>query len=108
MGQTEYLHDKGTDKLIADVLAFDPTKVNAGEEDEIDTAKPVWDSLNEAFKDGTRSASMDAVNIVWANREFLGLTLEHIEAITKLIDAEQFRKYGAKYSIRPSGTTRKG
>jgi len=35
MGQTEYLHDKGTDKLIADVLAFDPTKVNAGEADEV-------------------------------------------------------------------------
>lgn len=38
MTQDQYLHDRGTDKLIADVLAFDPTKVNPGEADEVPLA----------------------------------------------------------------------
>lgn len=35
---SDYLHDKGTDKLIADVMAFDPTKVNPAEADEVPEA----------------------------------------------------------------------
>ena len=36
--QTDHLHDKGTDKLIADVRAFDPTRVNPAEADEVPEA----------------------------------------------------------------------
>lgn len=38
MAQDQYLHNKGTDKLIADVLAFDPTKVSPAEADEVPLA----------------------------------------------------------------------
>jgi hypothetical protein len=38
MNQTDYLHDKGTDRLIADVRAFDPTRVNPAEADEVPEA----------------------------------------------------------------------
>lgn len=102
---SEYLHNKGTDKLIADVMAFDPTKVNPAEQDEIDTA-PILNNLSESYKNGARDGARDAINQIWARREAFGLSLEQIEEMTKIVDAELFRMYGAKYSLRPAGSTR--
>lgn len=115
MGTDAYLHDKGTDKLIADVRAFDPTRVNAAEADEVplavlgngDTAVAVvgnadgsiesrpyaWVSrhVDMAHTIGFHSGIVAAINAVYGSHLSLGDKQRLAETLAK---------------IEPAGTTR--
>lgn len=115
MGQTEYLHDKGTDRLIADVLAYDPTKVNPAEADEVPEAfdeftgpcetRPaakaksepfdwVKDHVDMSYRIGYRAALLDCMDFV----------------INSTLPAAVRRQLIEKFAAMnpPAGTTRKG
>jgi hypothetical protein len=117
---SEYLHNKGTDKLIADVRAFDPTKINPAEADEVplailgqgDTATAVvgnadgsietrpygWVTkhVDAAHRIGFQSGIIAAINAVFADDELRSSDKARLaETLAKLEDA-------------PSGSTRQG
>jgi hypothetical protein len=115
MNQTDHLHDKGTDKLIADVRAFDPTKVNPGEQDEVPEAfdeftgpcetRPAAPAKSEpfdwvpkhvdmSFRIGYRSGILDCINAVLTS---------HLSAADRCHLADAF----AALKL-PADTTRQG
>lgn len=116
MGQAEHLHDRGTDKLIAAARAYDPTRVNVGEQDEVPEkfdeftgpcdSKPAAtltvDVDVEDFKVGLFGVAyklgiLDAVNAIAADDELRSADkLRLVETVAAM-----------KYS-RPAAPTRQG
>lgn len=125
MGQTEYLHDKGTDKLIADVLAFDPTKVNAGEEDEIplailgngDTATAVVGKPGGAIETQPIYSTELPIQYKLGIKAGFHIAMQKIHRRLNMNDATKIRdamreqiqqEYGFDVLTMPTASTRKG
>jgi len=118
MGTDAYLHDKGTDKLIADVRAFDPTKVNPAEADEVPIAILGQGDTAVAVV-GNADGSIESRPYGWVTRHVdmahdIGFQSGIVAAINAIFADDEIRTSdkarlaNALAKIGPAGTTRKG
>lgn len=115
MAQDQYLHNKGTDKLIADVRAFDPTKVNPAEADEIPLAILGQGDTAVAVV-GNADGSIETRPYGWVTRHIdmshtIGFQSGIVAAINAVFDsglslADKQRLAETLAKIEPAGSTR--
>jgi hypothetical protein len=117
MNQTDYLHDKGTDRLIADVRAFDPTRVNVGEQDEVPEMFDEMTGPCETRPVGPAKSKFDLLDLAKEHGErtyhigYRAGILDCINAVltSHLSAADRFRLVDAFAALKlPSDTTRNG
>lgn len=117
MSQDQYLHNKGTDKLIADVMACDPTKVNPAEADEVPLAI-LGNGDTAVAVVGNKDGSIETKPYGWVSRHVdmahaIGFQSGIVAAINAVYDShislgDKQRLAETLAKIVPSGSTRQG
>lgn len=112
--QTEYLHDRGTDKLIADVQAFDPSKVNPCEQDEVPEMFDEFTGPCDTRPAPTKSEPYDWVKQHCDSNYRIGFKSGILECINVVLNshlsaADRCRLVDAFAALKlPSDSTRNG